>query len=301
MSEHDPENLDDLSLTELYQSGDKTQPPAELDQAILALAAKKPSAPVWRRWSGPLASAAVVVLTVGVFLSQSTTPPFSAGEARSASEAESSSKPVSANESRPRRQPASEAQTTREVLPASEVPSAARKSATSTTDAQDQAVPRLRAESVGESEEALFADRQMGAPLAAAVEPAPPPTTIPEDRNQSFNVDAAPMAKMSAIQEAEPAQSLRRDMAIEEVVVTGSMQTAEDKSSPYTATDCAPDANPCEIAIEHPQCAAAYTLSQAVTDLDVRDLWVDVYTSDSTLKLTCEDGDWVVTPVREQD
>ena len=70
MSDHKPDNLDDTELDALYRSVDAAQPPKHLDDAILALATKKPDAARRLRWTAPLASAAVVLLAVGVFVNQ---------------------------------------------------------------------------------------------------------------------------------------------------------------------------------------------------------------------------------------
>lgn len=74
MSDHKPDNLDDAELAALYRSVDAAQPPKHLDVAILALAAKKPDATRRLRWTAPLASAAVVLLAVGVFVNQPQEP-----------------------------------------------------------------------------------------------------------------------------------------------------------------------------------------------------------------------------------
>ncbi|MGK0221965.1 MAG: hypothetical protein ACI9ON_001203 [Limisphaerales bacterium] len=85
MSDHRPDNTDDPELDALYRSAGSAQPPKHLDDAILALAAKKPDAAPKLRWAAPLASAAIVLLAVGVFVNQ---PQESAVEIRTESQME---------------------------------------------------------------------------------------------------------------------------------------------------------------------------------------------------------------------
>jgi hypothetical protein len=85
MSDHRPDNTDDPELDALYLSAGSAKPPKHLDDAILALAKKKPDAALKLRWAAPLASAAIVLLAVGVFVNQ---PQESAVEIRTESQME---------------------------------------------------------------------------------------------------------------------------------------------------------------------------------------------------------------------
>ncbi len=84
MSDHksDPPSSpgNDTWLEDLYAEGADLEPSPELDRAVLAQAsehlAKKRNAPAlskWNRWAGALASAAVLVLAVGIFLQTNVT------------------------------------------------------------------------------------------------------------------------------------------------------------------------------------------------------------------------------------
>ena len=73
MSDFDKDkSIDDAWLQDLYQSSSRDeQTPNSLDQEILELAAKKSrSTGTWLRWSAPLATAAVVLVSVSVYLNQ---------------------------------------------------------------------------------------------------------------------------------------------------------------------------------------------------------------------------------------